>query len=64
MNKIISLETKKYELRLDNFEGPLDLLCNLIEKNKNCLIVDPASDFEIIKKDKKNRKKSLQSPAR
>lgn len=34
MNKIIALETKKYELRLDNFEGPLDLLCYLIDKNK------------------------------
>ena len=33
-NKIISLESKKYELRLDNFEGPLDLLCYLIDKNK------------------------------
>ena len=33
-NKIITLETKKYELRLDNFEGPLDLLCYLIDKNK------------------------------
>lgn len=33
-NRIISLETKKYELRLDNFEGPLDLLCYLIDKNK------------------------------
>lgn len=34
MNKVIALETKKYELRLDNFEGPLDLLCYLIDKNK------------------------------
>lgn len=34
MNKIITLETKKYELRLENFEGPLDLLCYLIDKNK------------------------------
>ena len=34
MNKIISLETKKYELKLDNFAGPLDLLCYLIDKNK------------------------------
>lgn len=34
MNKIISLESKKYELQLDNFEGPLDLLCYLIDKNK------------------------------
>ena len=33
-NKIISLESKKYELRLDNFECPLDLLCYLIDKNK------------------------------
>ena len=33
-NKIISLESKKYELQLDNFEGPLDLLCYLIDKNK------------------------------
>ena len=33
-NKIISLESKKYELKLDNFEGPLDLLCYLIDKNK------------------------------
>lgn len=34
MNKILSLETKKYELKLDNFAGPLDLLCYLIDKNK------------------------------
>lgn len=33
-NRIISLESKKYELRLNNFEGPLDLLCYLIDKNK------------------------------
>ncbi|MGN1299648.1 MAG: segregation and condensation protein A [Candidatus Scatovivens sp.] len=33
-NKIISLESKKYELKLENFEGPLDLLCYLIDKNK------------------------------
>ena len=34
MNNILSLETKKYALRLNNFEGPLDLLCYLIDKNK------------------------------
>ena len=34
MNNILNLQTKKYELQLDNFEGPLDLLCYLIEKNK------------------------------
>lgn len=33
-NRLITLESKKYELRLDNFEGPLDLLCYLIDKNK------------------------------
>ena len=33
-NKLITLESKKYALRLDNFEGPLDLLCYLIDKNK------------------------------
>ena len=34
MQKILSLETNKYEIKLENFEGPLDLLCTLIEKNK------------------------------
>lgn len=34
MQNILSLETKKYEIRLENFEGPLDLLCHLIDKNK------------------------------
>lgn len=33
-NRIISLESTKYELKLDNFEGPLDLLCYLIDKDK------------------------------
>ena len=33
-SKLITLESKKYALRLDNFEGPLDLLCYLIDKNK------------------------------
>ena len=31
---ILTLETKKYSIKLDNFEGPLDLLCYLIDKNK------------------------------
>ena len=34
MNNILTLETSKYEIRLDNFEGPLDLLCHLVDKNK------------------------------
>ena len=34
MPSILSLESKKYLIKIDNFEGPLDLLCFLIEKNK------------------------------
>ena len=34
MTKVLTLETSKYAIRLENFEGPLDLLCHLIEKNK------------------------------
>lgn len=34
MNNILTLETNKYEIKLDNFEGPLDLLCHLVDKNK------------------------------
>lgn len=34
MNNILILETNKYAIRLDNFEGPLDLLCHLVDKNK------------------------------
>ena len=33
-NSILNLQTKKYELKLDNFTGPIDLLCYLIEKNQ------------------------------
>ena len=31
---ILTLETNKYAIKIENFEGPLDLLCHLIEKNK------------------------------
>ena len=34
MQKVITLKTKNYDIKIDNFEGPLDLLCHLIEKNK------------------------------
>ena len=34
MQNILTLETKKYAIKLNNFEGPLDLLCHLIDKNK------------------------------
>ena len=31
---VLTLETNKYAIKIDNFEGPLDLLCHLIDKNK------------------------------
>ena len=31
---ILTLETNKYAIKIDNFEGPLDLLCHLIDLNK------------------------------
>lgn len=34
MQNILTLETSKYSIKLENFEGPLDLLCHLIDKNK------------------------------
>lgn len=34
MQNILVLETKKYAIKIENFEGPLDLLCHLIDKNK------------------------------
>lgn len=34
MQNVLTLETKKYAIKIDNFEGPLDLLCHLIDINK------------------------------
>ncbi len=34
MPNVLTLETNKYAIKLENFEGPLDLLCHLIDKNK------------------------------
>lgn len=34
MQSILTLESNKYKIRIENFEGPLDLLCHLIDKNK------------------------------
>ena len=34
MPNVLTLESNKYAIRINNFEGPLDLLCTLIEKNK------------------------------
>ena len=34
MQNILALETTKYAIKTENFEGPLDLLCHLIDKNK------------------------------
>jgi len=34
MQNILTLETNQYAIKIENFEGPLDLLCHLIDKNK------------------------------
>lgn len=34
MENVLTLETNKYSIKINNFEGPLDLLCHLIDKNK------------------------------
>ena len=34
MQNVLTLETKKYSIKTEKFEGPLDLLCHLIDKNK------------------------------
>ena len=34
MQNVLTLETNKYAIKLENFEGTLDLLCHLIDKNK------------------------------
>ena len=34
MQNTLLLETNKIKIRIENFEGPLDLLCHLIDKNK------------------------------
>lgn len=34
MPNVLMLESNKYAIKVENFEGPLDLLCHLIDKNK------------------------------
>lgn len=34
MENVLTLKTKGLQIKLQNFEGPLDLLCHLIDKNK------------------------------
>lgn len=34
MQNILMLETNKHNIKIENFEGPLDLLCHLIDKNR------------------------------
>ena len=34
MQNVLTLESNKYKVKIENFEGPLDLLCHLIDKNK------------------------------
>lgn len=34
MQNLLTYESNKYPIKIENFEGPLDLLCHLIDKNK------------------------------
>ena len=34
MQRVLTMQTNKYAIKIENFEGPLDLLCHLIDKNK------------------------------
>ncbi len=34
MQNVLTLQTNKYAIKIENFEGPLDLLLTLIDKNK------------------------------
>lgn len=34
MKNVLNFESQKYHIKSNDFEGPLDLLCNLIDKNK------------------------------
>lgn len=34
MEHVLTLETNKLQIKIEKFEGPLDLLCHLIDKNK------------------------------
>ncbi len=34
MQNVLTLESNKYAIKINNFEGPLDLLCHLIDQNK------------------------------
>ena len=34
MPNVLTLETNKIQIKIENFEGPLGLLCHLIDKNK------------------------------
>ena len=34
MQNVLTLESNKYAIKIENFEGPLDLWCHLIDKNK------------------------------
>ena len=34
MQNVLTLQSNKYAIKVENFEGPLDLLCHLVDKNK------------------------------
>lgn len=41
----LNSETNKYRVKIENFEGPLDLLCHLVEKNKMNIYDIPISEI-------------------
>ena len=41
----LNSETNKYKVKIENFEGPLDLLCHLVEKNKMNIYDIPISEI-------------------
>ena len=45
MQNVLTLESKKYAIKIENFEGPLDLLCHLIDKNKMSIYDIKLSDI-------------------
>ena len=52
MTNVLTLETNKYAIKLENFEGPLDLLCTLVEKNKMSIYDIDGPDFQYVEYDR------------
>ena len=51
MSNLLTLQTGKYAIKLENFEGPLDLLCMLIEKNKMDIYDIKIDEIDMVSKE-------------